>query len=211
MKPGKSFGTYYRMTITKPRQAFADLASERRMLPYSFYAVTITALLYTFVYLFLIYGGGKPFKPWLDIPPENYYRYNIFFCAPSMFLGWILAAGVTHLVSRLWTKQGTFEQILAVFAFGISIASWTTGFHDILTSFLGAIHIISQNEYEAALNSPSIWRTILWIQMTAYLVCFIYFFSISVNVVYQASIKKSVFMGVLGFMTYQLFFLIFNR
>jgi hypothetical protein len=29
--------------------------------------------------VFLIFGGGQPFKPWLDIPSETYYRYNVFF------------------------------------------------------------------------------------------------------------------------------------
>jgi hypothetical protein len=161
--------------------------------------------------VFLIVGGGQPFKPWLDIPLDTYYRYNVFFCAPSMLLGWILAAGVVHTLSRLITAIGSFEQTLSVFGFGISIASWTTGFHDLITSFLGAIKLIDQNEYELALNSPTPWRTLLWIQMLAYLIWFVILFSKGTKAVYRISTFQSVLFGAIGFLVYQCFFLIFNR
>lgn len=187
------------------------LASDSRKLRLSFFAVLITAILYTFVYVFLIIGGGQPFKPWLDIPLDVYYRYNVFFCAPSMFLGWILAAGLVHVLARIATGTGNFEQTLAVFGFGLSIASWTTGLHDVLTSFLGATGAISQRVYETALNSDTIWRTILWIQMAAYLVAFLYLFYVGVRVVYNLNKWVSFLLGSVAFIAYQAFFLIFNR
>jgi hypothetical protein len=206
-----NFLKYYAGTITRPRLTFENLIVDRKYLSMSFIAVSITAILYTFVYVFLIFGGGQPFKPWLDIPLETYYRYNVFFCAPSMFLGWILASGVVHSVTRFITKVGSFEQTLAVFAFGLSIASWTTGIHDVLTSFLGAVHVINQHDYELALNTPTIWRTVLWIQMIAYLIWFMILFSKGVKTVYRLTTIQSVILGILGFFVYQLFFLIFNR
>lgn len=206
-----TFSWYYRGTITRPQSTFEALLRDNKSLPKGFHAVLITAVLYTFVYVFLIFGGGQPFSPWLNIPLETYYRYNVFFCAPSMFAGWILAAGVVHSLSRLITKTGTFEQILSVFGFGISIASWTTGIHDFATSFLGAIHIINQHDYELALNTPTIWRTLLWIQMIAYLAWFIILFSKGTKTVYHITTWQSVISGALGFIIYQSFFLIFNR
>jgi hypothetical protein len=205
------FIKYYLGTITSPARTFENIIADKRYLSLSLKAVSITAILYTFVYIFLIFGGGQPFKPWLNIPPEIYYRYNVFFCAPSMFLGWILAAGVVHSVTRIFTNTGSFEQTLAVFGFGLSIASWTTGFHDILTSFLGAVHVINQREFELALNSPTMWRTILWVLMIAYLVWFIVLFSKGVKTVYRLTTVKSCTIGTLGFFVYQFFFFIFNR
>ncbi len=207
----EKFVTYYFGTITHPTNCFTNLKDDDRKLSLSFYAVLITAVLYTFVYVFLIFGGGQPFKPWLDIPLEIYYRYNVFFCAPSMFLGWILAAGVVHTLSRMVTSIGSFEQTLSIFGFGIGIASWTTGFHDLITSFLGAIKLIDQSEYERALNSPTIWRTLLWIQMMAYLIWFIVLFSKGTKTVYQFTTLQSILYGTLGFLVYQFFFFIFNR
>jgi hypothetical protein len=207
----KFFSEYYWATVVRPGKAFKDLIADSRSLKFSALAVLITAVLYTFVYIFLILGGGEPFKPWLNIPLDRYYCYNVFFCGPSMFLGWILAAGVVHSLGIGFHFNGSFERILAVFGFGIGIASWTTGLHDFITSFLGAIHVIDQHAYEFQLNSPTIWRTLLWIQMLAYLVWFIVLFSVGVKSVYQIKTGQAILLGVLGFIIYQSFFLIFNR
>jgi hypothetical protein len=54
-----------------------------------------------------------------------------------------------QVLCMLWYEHfqaGSFEQTLIVFGFGISIASWSTGIHDIITSFLGGIHVINQRE-----------------------------------------------------------------
>lgn len=207
----KTFSNYYRAIIVRPGPSFQNLIQDKNALKFSIISVLIQAILYTLVYLFLILGGGQPFNPWLNIPLESYYRYNVFFCAPSMFLGWILATEVVHLLSRSFISSGSFEQTLCVFAFGISIASWTTGLHDVLTSFLGACHIINQHNYEIALNSPTFWRTLLWIQMIAYLIWFIVLFSKGVKSVYGIKTIPSLLLGISGFLIYQLFFLIFNR
>lgn len=206
-----SFFRYYTRSIFKPKLTFNELLTEPRQLQFAMGAVAMMAAVYTVVYVFLIFGGGQPFKPWLDIPLDVYYRYNVFFCAPSMFLGWILAAGVVHLLSTLIVHRGTFEQILTLFGFGIGLASWSTGVHDLLTSFLGAVGIISQRNYEVVLNSPTIWRAFLWAQMALYLVWFITLFYIAVRSVYGVSPIKSILLGICGFLTYQCFFLIFNR
>jgi hypothetical protein len=58
------------------------------------------AVLYTLVYIFLVFGGGRPYKPWLPISQEGYYRYNVLFLAPFMFIGWILATIVAQLLGR---------------------------------------------------------------------------------------------------------------
>jgi hypothetical protein len=202
----KTFANYHGSVIVRPKTTFEDLVKDKNLLRFSVSAVSITGMLYTLVYVFLIFGGGQPFKPWLNIPLETYYEYNVFFCAPSMFLGWILAAGVVHTLSRLAVTAGTFEQTLGVFGFGISIASWTTGIHDVLSSFLGAIQFIDQHNYELALNSPTTWRTLLWILMTAYLIWFIILFSIGIRSVYSVSRWKAAILGAAGFITYQFFF-----
>lgn len=206
-----AFFAVYRDTFLYPRRSFETLLTEARQVRYAVTSVAIMATLYTFVYIFLILGGGQPFKPWLDIPLDVYYRYNVFFCAPSMFLGWILAAGVTHLFGRWASGTGTFEQILCLFGFGIGVASWSTGFHDLLTSFLGATGVISQPGYEVALNSPTLWRTLLWIQMFLYLIWFILLFSLAARMVYHLPVWASALLGLAGFVMYQGFFLIFNR
>jgi Yip1 domain len=169
------------------------------------------ALLYTLVYIFLIIGHGMPFHPWLRIPDDVYYRYNVFFCAPTMILGWILSAGVVHTICRTFCPEGNFEKLLGVFGFGIGVASWATGLHDIITSFLGAVKLINQHEYEISLNSHTPWRVMLWFLMLFYATWFILLFSKGTKSVYKMSTGKSVIMGTTGFLIYQFFFFIFNR
>jgi hypothetical protein len=84
------FARYYWSVVVTPSKTFEHLIKDARALKFSVHAVSISAILYTLVYVFLIFGGGQPYKPWLNIPLESYYQYNVFFCAPSMFLGWIL-------------------------------------------------------------------------------------------------------------------------
>ncbi len=211
MNPAPSFWSLYFNAFVSPKATFAAICSDPGSLRKGILAVTISAVVYTAVYVFLIVGGGQPFKPWLDIPLDVYYRYNVFFCAPSMFLGWILGAGVMHVFARSSTPAGTFEQALALVGFGIGIASWSTGIHDLLTSFLGAIGAISQREYELMLNTPTLWRTLLWIQMFIYLVWFLGLFTIAARTVYGLSRMKSVLLAIIAFVAYQGFFLIFNR
>jgi len=201
----ESFIKYYIRTITSPTNTFNHLLADKRSLPFGLYALLITSVVYTLVYVFLNIGGGQPFKPWLNIPLDKYYKYNVFFCAPSMFLGCILAGGVVHTLSRSITSNGTFEDTLVVFGFGISIASWTTGIHNLITSFLGATKVINQHNYEVALNTPTIWRTLLWIQMTAYLIWFIILFSKGTKSVYQTTNLQASLIGTLGFLVYQFF------
>jgi hypothetical protein len=207
----RSFLNYYFSVIKTPSRSFNELLSDDRKVRFGFYAVMIQVIIYTLVYLFLILGGGEPYKPWLDISPEVYYRYNVFFLAPSMLFGWILAAGVVQVLSRFFSGRGSFENTLTVFGFGIGLASWTTGLHDLLTSFLGGVHIIRQHEYEISLNSPTIWRTILWVQFVLYLVCFLLLFSIGIKAAHKVKKAHSFILAFIGFLCYQLFFLIFNR
>jgi hypothetical protein len=159
----KSFKDYYFGTIFRPRRTFDALLADSRRLRFGLLALSINAVLYTLVYIFLSLGGGAPssFTPWLAIPAEVYYHYNRFFLAPSMFMCWILAAGVAQLLSRPFSGKGSFEDTLSMLGFAISIASLASLLLDLPDSFLGAIGLLNLREYEVALNSPPIWRTLL--------------------------------------------------
>lgn len=206
-----SFVRYYWPAFIRPVTVYKSLLKSDRRLRYAIYAMLINMVVYTLVYLFLIYGDGRPYKPWLDIPEEVYYRYNVWFTAPTMFIGWLAAAAFTHLLTRSFTHRGTFDDLLVLLGFSISIASWSTSIHDLLTSGLGAVHLINQQHYELLLNTPTIWRTILWILFGLYFAWFILLFSISVRVVYRTTRIAAVLLGVAGFLIYQGLFLVFNR
>jgi len=209
----KSFKDYYLGTMFRPRRTFDALLGDGRRLKFGLLALSINALLYTLVYVFLSLGGGAPssFAPWLAIPSEVYYQYNRFFLAPSMFGCWILAAGVAQLLSRIFSGKGNFEDTLSVLGFGISIASLASLLHDLPDTLLGAIGVLNLKEYEVALNSPTIWRTILLTLYTLSTMSFLVLFPKGIGAAQRIRRGPAVFVGVLAYLVYQGVFVIFNR
>jgi hypothetical protein len=111
--------------------------TDSRRLRFGTLAVLIPAFLYTLFYLMASAAGGAPstFKPWLAIPSEVYFYYERFIVAPSMIICWILAAAVAQLMSRMFSGEGSFEDNLSLFGFGINIASWSLLVHDLTDAF----------------------------------------------------------------------------
>jgi hypothetical protein len=208
-----SFKDYYLGVITRPRWTFDALMSDSGRLKYGFLALSITATLYTLVYVFLSIGGGAPsaFTPWLAIPTDVYYYYNQFLLAPSIFACWILAAGVAQLLSRAFSGKGSFEDTLSVLGFAISIANLASLLHDLPETFLGAIGVINLRAYEVALNSPTIWRTILWVFYGLYLILFLVLFPKGIGAAQRIRRGPAILIGVLAYIVYQGVFVVFNR
>lgn len=208
-----TFKDYFIGTLLHPRRTFEALLLDERRLKFGLYAITINAILYTFVYIFLWYGRGAPstFTPWLAVPKDVYYFYNQFWLAPSMFGCWILAAGVAHLLSRIFAGKGSFEDTLSVFGFGVTIATFFALLHDLTDSFLVAIGLLDARWYEVQLNSPTIWRAIL---LTLYSVALILLYVLLTKGVFASQRIKGIpglLIGLVSFIAYQGTFFIFNR
>ena len=208
-----SFKDYYLGTFFKPRRTFEILLTDDRKLKFGFLALLLNAILYNLVYIFLTMAGGAPssFTPWLAVPKEVYYFYNQFWLAPSMFGCWILSAGVAHLLSHLVSGKGSFEDTLSVFGFGITAATLFALLHDLPDTFLGAIGVLDVRWYEVQLNSPTIWRTILWVSYSTALIML--YVLLTKGVIASQRIKGiyAIFIGLVAFVAYQGVFLVFNR
>ena len=208
-----TFASYYFGTLIRPRRTFDALMADGRPMRVGLAALGIDALLYTLVYVFLAAGGGAPsaFKPWLAIPADVYYYYNRFLLLPSLLLCWILAAGMIQLLGHLFGGKGSFEDTLSALGFAISISSLASLLHDLPDSFLGAIGVLDLREYEVALNSPTIWRTILWILYGLYFLLFLVLFPKAVGASQRIGRGPAIVIGVFSFVVYQVVYLVFNR
>jgi Yip1 domain len=204
--------TYLR-AFYKPTAAFRELLEKKNYFALGFLYILLPITGYTLLYIFLTIAKGAPsvFTPWLNISKESYYSVNRFLLAPSMLLCWFTATSVIQILSRLFKGSGSFEQTLAVLALCISIAMWASLIHDLPMSFLSASGVIDARQHEIAMNSPTIYRTLLWIAYSAYLVAFLILFPLAVRVVHKLSLIKSIIIGCFGFIIFQLIFLIFNR
>lgn len=187
--------------------------NDERRLHYGFFALCVNIVFYTLVYINLTIGGGAPsaFILWLAIPKEVYYYYDQFILAPSMIMAWMMAAGVIQLASKLFGGKGTFEDMLSVLGFSISVACLASLLHDLPDTFLGAVGLLDLKEYEIVLNSPTIWRTILWILYGSSFLWFVLLFWKAVRVVQQIRRGPAFVVGLAGYIVYQFIFVIFNR
>ncbi len=208
-----SFLAHYGRIALRPRAGFHALLGDPRRLRWGALALLSTALLYTLVYVFLVLGRGRPtvFHPFLAIDPEQYYQWNVWFVAPSMVMCWLVASSVAQLLARGLGGRGSFEDTAAVVGMGTSIASWWTLGHDLVTTFLGATGVIDQRAYEDAMSSPTVFRTMLWGLMAAYLVAFVALYACGVRMAHQLSRARALVVGAVGFAVYQGVFVIFNR
>jgi hypothetical protein len=203
----------YLGAVLRPRRTFDALVGDPRCLKMGAAAVAVTAVNYTLVYVFLAHNGGRPttFAPWLAIDPEVYYRYNQWLLAPSLALAWISAAGFAHLAARGLGGRGSFEGTLAAMGFALSVASWWTGVHDVVTSGLGFFGVIDQRAYEDAMNQPTIARAVLLSLMTMYALWFFLLFGKAIAAAHRLGAAGSAGCGAIGVVVYHLVFLTFNR
>ena len=208
----KSFLKNYIETFYYPSGSFSAVLSGNYFRN-GFLFMVIPAGLYTLMYIMLNLGNGAPstFTPWLNIPKDHYYFYNQFLAAPSMFLAWFVAAAYLQTICHFAKGKGSFEQTLAILGLSISVAMWSTLLHDLIMSFLSAIHWIDARKHEIAMNSPTIWRTILWICFALYFFAFIALFYRTVRIVHGLNKIKSMLFGLSAFLLFQCIFLIFSR
>lgn len=203
----------YFQTIYRPRKTFEELITQENLYRRSLVYISIPIVCYTLLYIFLTIANGAPstLTPWLNISKDEYYSINRFLLAPSMIICWFTATSFIQVASRLIGSKGTFEQTLSTISLSISIAMWGALIHDLPMSFLSAIGVIDARQHEIAMNSPTVFRSILWICYFIYFILFIILFTLSVRVVHKLNWLKSISIGSLTFIIFQVIFLIFNR
>jgi hypothetical protein len=202
------FGMFY-----KPQSTFKFVFESEKKLEFGFYSLLIPATGYTIFYLMAYYAGGSPstFKPWLALPVEDYFKYDIFLTFPGYYLSWIGAAGTVYLLSRLMDGKSHFDNILAIIGFGIGTATWSSLLHDLTDAALSVAGIINMGEYEKLLNQPTFWRGLLLTLYSVYFIWFLALFSIGIKIALKFSLIKSMIIALIGLITFQLILLIFIR
>ena len=203
----------YLQTIVNPGKTFKELLDNEKSFSLGFAFIMIPIVAYTLMYIFLTIGKGAPsvLTPWLNIPKDDYYSINRFLLAPSMILCWITASAVIQILTRIFNGAGTFEQTLTIIALSISISMWGGLIHDLPMSLLSAVGVIDARQHEIDMNSPTIFRTLLWICYSIYFIAFLTLFPLAVKVVHKLTITKSIVIGWIGFILFQIIFFIFNR
>lgn len=206
------YSAYFRM-FYKPQSTFRWVFENNLGLRYGFFAILVPAIGYTLFYIMAWYAGGSPstFKPWLSLPIEHYFKYDIFLTLPGYYLSWIGASATVYLISRLLGGPASFDQMLAVIGFGIGIATWSSMLHDLTDAFLSTIGVIDMREYEKLLNGPTFWRGLLLTLYVLYFIWFMTLFTLGIRVAQRFSFLKSAVIALIGLAVFQVILLLFIR
>jgi hypothetical protein len=115
----KRFLRDFPRVFVAPRALYREMAAGRASA--SWLCVLLYCAAYEVGVLWLYFAGFTPFvEPWLKIPEADYYLVEAFFILPLVFLVWILAAGLLHVLSRtLFGGTGRFETILVMTGYSL--------------------------------------------------------------------------------------------
>lgn len=209
----KSFGSLYLRMFYKPASTFDNIFNSGHTLKYAFFASLVPAIGYTLFYIMAWYSGGSPstFKPWLALPIEEYFKYDIILTLPGYFLSWMGASGVVYLICSAIKREVKFDNILAVIGFGIGVATWSSMFHDLTDAILSVLGVIKMQEYEALLNGPTFWRGLLWTLYTVYFFWILTLFTLGIKRAAGLNLLKSVIVSFIALCSFQTILLIFIR
>ncbi len=208
-----NFLTLYFKMFYRPKSTFEVVFESEKSLKFGFFAILIPTIGYTLFYIMALFAGGSPstFKPWLTIPIEDYFKYDIILTTPGYYLAWVGAASTIYLLSRLMKGKSSFDNMLAIVGFGVGVATWSSMLHDLTDAFLSVIGVIEMREYERLLNEPTFWRGLLWTLYIIYFFWFLTLFTIGIKKAQGLSLLKSILISLIGLLSFQLILLIFIR
>jgi hypothetical protein len=154
----KSLWRYLGGTIIRPLPVFRDLEDEPKKVSKAFRAMLLVGILYTITVAMLAAGGALITAPaFIKLSPENYYFYEMFFVLPVFILGWILAAGFAHLLSR-WAKgNGTYEGTLSALGLALSVPFFLTWIPETAFAILLLLGM-KQEEFMELTAQPGLWQ-----------------------------------------------------
>jgi hypothetical protein len=158
----KKFLSYLIGTIWSPRRTFT-LISEENSIFFGLGALLLYSGLYIVTELIMISNNLQPaVPPYLPIPVESYYFWQVFFTIPVVVLSWlILGISMYLLVVKVFKGQGSLKQYLNILSFSFSMPSiitmWT------METYVAAFHPEWWGHPEAAGIPYWITQTYLWV------------------------------------------------
>ena len=155
-----TFWSYWGGVIVRPRSTFTLLNTDPNGLKQGTRAILFMGILYSLTVAGLAAAGADiSSPPWLAIPAEDYYFWQIFYALPVILLGWILASGVIQLLSRGFHGQGSFEKNLAATGFSLVVPMLVTWIPETVATILFLAGTITQKEWMETITRPGFWKT----------------------------------------------------
>jgi hypothetical protein len=203
---------YIGRLVRHPRRTWAELLADPGRFRYGFFAVLLVGVGYAVTIAGIALSDGRPATPWIAIPREDYFAWEALFVAPVTLLGWVLAAGVVHLLSKPFRGRGSFDDTLALLGFAIALPTLISLIPDATRAVLTTVGLQDRQAWEDAVGRAGTadWW-FLWSYMTAYMVALLVLFPLAVAAAQRLPRWPAVAVGLVGAVVYQGVYLTFIR
>jgi len=186
--------------IRSPSAFVRRLATDPRAAFIGFRNVLAIAILYEGVYLLWAFGAdGVTLPPFLRIPEEQYYFYELVFHIPLTLFTWLLASGIAYVTSKALGGSGPFDAILGGFGLTMAVSAYFTLIPDYVQGILWTTGWVPFSEYQE-LTGKGILLVIVWAYMLAYVFAHLFLYSITVQHTQGLSRIRSASVALLSFL-----------
>lgn len=149
--------------------------------------------------------------PYLRIPNADYFFWGTFFYAPVIIAAWLIASSVMYVLARAFRSPVDFGELLRLSAFASGLGTLGTLLSDLVTSPLRAFGVINEQLWEASVANQGGWFFFLWAWMLLYVTLFLFGYPIAVRLASGLPWARAVATGVIGFVVFQGFEIVFIR
>jgi len=167
--------------IKSPGAFVGQLVNEPRAVLIGFRNVLAIAILYEIAILLWALGSdGVTLPPFLRIPEEQYYFYELIFLIPMFIVTWLLASGMAYVMSMALGGNGSYDAILGGFGVSMAVSFYFSLIPDYIQGILWTAGWIPFHEY-LEITSKGIPQVIVMMYLLAWLLAHLIFYSITIH------------------------------
>ena len=159
-----------RRLMTDPRAAFVGFRN-----------VLAIAFLYEGAILLWAFGAdGVTLPPFLRIPEQQYYYYELAFLVPLFLFTWLLASSIAYVMSKTLGGKGSFDPLLGGFGLTMAVSAYFTLIPDYIQGILWSTGWLPFSRYQE-LTGSGILLAVVWAYMLAYTLSHLILYAITVH------------------------------
>jgi len=186
--------------IRSPSAFVKQLTTNPQALLIGFRNVLAIAILYEIAILLWALGSdGVTLPPFLRIPEDQYYFYELIFLIPMFIVTWLLASGIAYVMPRALRGIGSFDAILGGFGVSMAISFYFSLIPDYMQGILWITGWVPFHEY-LEITSKGILLIIVWTYLLAWLLAHLIFYSITIHHTQGLSRIRSVTVASVSFL-----------
>ncbi len=186
--------------IRAPGAFVRQLTTDRQAVLIGFRNVLAIAVLYEIAILLWALGSdGVTLPPFLRIPEEQYYFYELIFLIPMFIVTWLLASGIAYVMSMALGGNDQFDAILGGFGVSMAISFYFSLIPDYIQGILWTTGWVPFHEY-LEITSKGIPLIIVWTYLLTWLLAHLIFYTITIYHTQGLSRIRSALVALVSFL-----------